>query len=53
MRTFSQDEICLLDDMNEAVATFTKPVLFVAEYAVRLKVAKRLFLIKFCVWLTV
>ena len=33
------DVVNVLEEMSEAAATFTKPVLLVAEYAVRLKVA--------------
>ena len=32
------DDVNLLEEMSEAAATFTKPVLLVAEYAVRLNV---------------
>ena len=35
------DVVNVLEEMSEAAATFTKPVLFVAEYAVRLKVANK------------
>ena len=35
------DVVNVLEGMSEAAATFTKPVLLVAEYAVRLKVANK------------
>ena len=35
------DVVNVLEEMSEAAATFTKPVLLVAEYAVRLKVANK------------
>ena len=35
-----KDVVNVLEEMSEAAATFTKPVLLVAEYAVRLNVAK-------------
>ena len=35
------DVVNVLEDMSEAAATFTKPVLLVAEYAVRLKEANK------------
>ena len=35
------DVVNVLEDMSEAAATFTKPVLLIAEYAVRFKVANK------------
>ena len=35
------DVVNVLEEMSEAAATFTKPVLLVAQYAVRLKVANK------------
>ena len=35
------DVVNVLEEMSEAAATFTKPVLLVAEYAVRLKTANK------------
>ena len=35
------DVVNVLEEMSEAAATLTKPVLLVAEYAVRLKVANK------------
>ena len=35
------DVVNVLEEMSDPAATFTKPVLVVAEYAVRLKVAKK------------
>ena len=37
------DVVNVFEEMSEAAAYFTKPVLLVAEYAVRLKVAKKFF----------
>ena len=39
------DVVNVIEEMSEAAATFTKPVLLVAEYADRLKVQTSFFLI--------
>ena len=39
------DVVNVLEEMSETAATFTKPVLLVAEYAVRLMAANKFFLI--------
>ena len=39
------DAVNVLEEMSEAAATFTKPVLLVDEYAVKLKVANKFILI--------